>query len=148
GSRRRRRADPPPDLIHCGRVATDPPGLDFVAFVHDQVVSHLLPASGTVTIGRDAASDIRLDHPSVSRQHAILHVGPPLRIEDLGSANGTLVGGRPAVGAESETQRLWSAPNRPVELALGGRLVFGFVAAVIRPAPLSAAPRSGAGVNP
>jgi two-component system, NtrC family, response regulator AtoC len=77
----------------------------------------------------------------------VRHIGPPLRIEDLGSANGTLVRSRPVEGGE-ETQRLWSAPSRPVELAAGDGLVLGFVAAVIRPAPASAPPRGNGGTEP
>ncbi len=50
-----------------------------------------LPASGRLLIGRSAEADLRIDHPSVSREHAALLVGEELRIEDLGSANGTRV---------------------------------------------------------
>ena len=45
----------------------------------------------------------RVDHPSVSREHAALHVGAELCIEDLGSANGTRVREAPL------------APGAPVE---------------------------------
>jgi DNA-binding NtrC family response regulator len=54
-----------------------------------------LPARGALAIGRGAGCEILVDHPSVSRRHAMLHVGPRLAIEDLSSANGTRVGGRP-----------------------------------------------------
>jgi two-component system response regulator AtoC len=77
-------------LQGAGAVGSAPPSLELVAFVHETAVVCPLPRSGTVTIGRDAESGIRLDHPSVSRQHAVVHLGPPLRIQDLGSANGTL----------------------------------------------------------
>jgi two-component system response regulator AtoC len=50
-----------------------------------------LPESGHVTIGRAETNDVRIDDPSVSREHAILHVEDGLWIEDLGSANGTHV---------------------------------------------------------
>src|SRR5262245_15379872 len=53
--------------------------------------SHALPASGDLTVGRSEHADIAIDHPSVSRKHAVLRMGPPLSIEDLGSANGTRV---------------------------------------------------------
>jgi DNA-binding NtrC family response regulator len=42
-------------------------------------------------LGRAADADIRIEDASISRQHAIVHLGPPLSIEDLGSANGTWV---------------------------------------------------------
>jgi transcriptional regulator of acetoin/glycerol metabolism len=56
-----------------------------------------LPMTGTLTIGRSTSCDIRIDHASVSRKHAILHLGPTIRIEDAGSANGTRVAGKSAV---------------------------------------------------
>lgn len=54
-----------------------------------------LPASGALTIGRDACADLCLDERAVSRLHARLelHEGE-LRLIDLGSANGTMVAGR------------------------------------------------------
>jgi DNA-binding NtrC family response regulator len=51
--------------------------------------THALPVSGRLVIGRSPDADVRVDHGSVSREHAALHLGSPLRIEDLGSANGT-----------------------------------------------------------
>ena len=47
--------------------------------------------SGRLLIGRSAEADVRIDHGSVSREHAALYLGESLRIEDLGSANGTRV---------------------------------------------------------
>ncbi|HEX7664900.1 MAG TPA: sigma 54-interacting transcriptional regulator [Polyangiaceae bacterium] len=53
-----------------------------------------LPRAGTVTIGRGDGCDVRVDHPSVSRRHAALHVTTredevDVQVEDLGSSNGT-----------------------------------------------------------
>ena len=53
------------------------------------VVTHMLPQEGLLTIGRAVDASIRIDDPSVSRLHVRLHVGAVLRVEDLGSANGT-----------------------------------------------------------
>jgi DNA-binding NtrC family response regulator len=53
-----------------------------------------LPAHGMVVIGRGPRADVRLDDARVSREHARLHIGESLSIEDLGSANGTLVRNR------------------------------------------------------
>jgi two-component system, NtrC family, response regulator AtoC len=51
-----------------------------------------LPSSGTVVIGRAEAADLRIDDPSISRQHARLLIdGDAITITDLGSQNGTLV---------------------------------------------------------
>jgi two-component system response regulator AtoC len=56
------------------------------------VATHPLPDVGRVSIGRAPQNDIMIDDPSISRKHAILHLGPSgVRIEDLGSANGTRV---------------------------------------------------------
>jgi len=50
--------------------------------------------NGTHIVGRDAGAEIRLDSAKVSRQHARVVVsGADLTIEDLGSTNGTFVGG-------------------------------------------------------
>ncbi|MDB4944613.1 MAG: uncharacterized protein JWP97_4147 [Labilithrix sp.] len=50
-----------------------------------------LPASGAVMLGRSEQCDLRIDDASVTRSHALLHVGRELEIEDLGSVNGTRV---------------------------------------------------------
>jgi two-component system response regulator AtoC len=57
-----------------------------------------LPAAGDVVIGRGAEADVRIDDASISRKHALLSLGPRIRIKDLGSANGTRVADR-AIGA-------------------------------------------------
>ena len=40
---------------------------------------------------RRPAADLVIDDPSISRSHALLTIGPPLALRDLGSANGTRV---------------------------------------------------------
>src|SRR2546430_2281398 len=58
----------------------------------DGAVTHQLPPSGSVLIGRAEDAPVRLIDPLASRNHARLHVlGDGLEIEDLGSANGTRV---------------------------------------------------------
>ena len=54
----------------------------------------LLP--GENVLGRDEDVNVRIDAPSVSRRHALILVtaGEPATVEDLGSKNGTWVGGR------------------------------------------------------
>ncbi len=85
-----------------GPAASRPPQL--VVICDGVVHSRALPASGVLVLGRSSECDVVIDHESISRRHARLELGPTLRIVDLGSANGTLVGGR-AIAA-----------NRPVEL--------------------------------
>jgi transcriptional regulator with AAA-type ATPase domain len=52
-------------------------------------VTHFAPLRGTLTIGRARTADLQVDHQSLSRAHVRLYLEPPLRIEDLGSTNGT-----------------------------------------------------------
>jgi small subunit ribosomal protein S1 len=58
-------------------------------------VSKALPATGALSFGRALDCDVPIDHKSVSRRHAVLHLGgAQMFVEDLGSANGTRVRGR------------------------------------------------------
>ncbi len=51
---------------------------------------------GTMTIGRVAGLDIRIEDDSVSRQHAeVMISGTKVLLKDLGSANGTTINGSP-----------------------------------------------------
>jgi DNA-binding NtrC family response regulator len=50
-----------------------------------------LGESRAVVIGRAAECDVVVEDESVSRRHAVLRLGAPPTIEDLGSRNGTLV---------------------------------------------------------
>jgi DNA-binding NtrC family response regulator len=59
------------------------------------VFTHALPAAGQVTIGRDEGCDVVLGDVKASRRHALLHLGDPCAIEDLGSTNGTTLAARP-----------------------------------------------------
>ena len=55
---------------------------------------------GVHLAGRDAAAQIRLDSPRVSRRHARFNVdGTRVIVEDLKSKNGTIVNGQRIVGA-------------------------------------------------
>jgi pSer/pThr/pTyr-binding forkhead associated (FHA) protein len=71
-----------------------------------------------MTIGRDSDNDIVLESISVSRCHAVLvRKSAGLLLVDLGSANGTLVNGVPAL------------PDEPIRLSDGDELQFGQVLA-------------------
>ncbi|WP_437724391.1 sigma 54-interacting transcriptional regulator [Sorangium sp. So ce861] len=94
-----------------------------------------LPGSGSVVLGRDEDAGICVPDSSVSRRHAVLHLGPPLRIEDLGSSNGTRVRTRHSSAA---TERLIDvgkgAPARgAVELAPGDVIYLGAARVILRP---------------
>jgi hypothetical protein len=58
--------------------------------------TQLLDISGGGVCGRDPGSDIVLEHPTVSRRHVRFNVhGSEVEVQDLGSANGSFVNGRP-----------------------------------------------------
>ena len=73
-----------------------PPGrLRLLVVAGEGSKSLLLPERASLSIGRGADVDLRLDDHAVSRRHLLLHLlGDRVRVEDLGSANGTRVGGR------------------------------------------------------
>ncbi len=79
-----------------------------------------LPETGSLVIGRGAEADVVLDHPSISRRHARVEIGELLRIEDLGSANGTFVG----------DVRL--APSNPTPIQAGIVVELGSVMLAVR----------------
>jgi two-component system response regulator AtoC len=78
----------------------------------NQVTTFALPERGKVVLGRGPRAAIELDDPSISRMHALLHVGEVFRIEDAGSTNGTRVGGRTLARGEARTVTL----GEPIEL--------------------------------
>ncbi len=81
---------------------------------------HPLPRSGRVTIGRYSGNGIAIDHETISRFHAVLHLGPPHMIEDLGSANSTSVEGSAI------------APGTKVAIGLGTVIKVGVVVLVVQ----------------
>jgi len=75
------------------------------------VVTEAALGPGPMVVGRGEGADLRLDSPIVSRRHARFTPGAAgLWVEDLGSANGTFVGGA----------RIEEAPLSP-----GDRVVIG-----------------------
>ncbi|HEX4458011.1 MAG TPA: sigma 54-interacting transcriptional regulator [Polyangia bacterium] len=62
--------------------------------------THALPLAGEALIGRSSDAAISIDDPSISRRHALIRTGERLTIEDLGSVNGTRVGGQRLVPGE------------------------------------------------
>ncbi|MDB4935271.1 MAG: hypothetical protein JWP87_2243 [Labilithrix sp.] len=100
------------------------------AFWEGGSLTRPLPASGTLTIGRSTSCDVRIDHASVSRKHAILHLGTVPKVEDAGSQNGTRVAGRSAVS------------GAPVPVAPGEVIELGQVVLVIQGGDASAAARA------
>src|SRR5579863_6833839 len=94
-------------------------------------VAKELPDNGRVTVGRSRTCDITIDHPSVSREHAVFHGGRPIEIEDLGSTNGTSVGGvRVPKGARVAIER-----GQVVAIGAAVLVVHGAAEAVAPPSP-------------
>ena len=106
--------------------------LELAVFAAGGTTRHALPNSGRVSLGRSEGNDIRIEDSSVSRRHAILHIGPTLRIEDLGSANGTklrLEKGAPGtVRLEDSSVTLGAL----VEFAIGDAISLGSAMIVVR----------------
>jgi len=99
-----------------------------------------LPVFGTIRIGRsDTNNDITIRDTSVSRHHAILHVGTSLRIADCGSRNGILVYRSNSDATETtqtnERRHVESIiRNATFEVGIGDRITIGSVVMVIRKA--------------
>ena len=106
--------------------------LELVVVAGDGITVAALPADGQVTLGRGDECEIRIDARSVSRRHAILHLGPPLRIQDLGSANGTFVRDARSPVDTASTQPLRKLSREIVELAVGERVSLGTIPIVVR----------------
>ena len=86
----------------------------------DRFDAHPLPDSGEIKIGRDENCHIVIDHPSISRTHAAIHLGPPLAIRDLGSANGTEVG------------EVKLEPERAAPLSFNEAIVLGSITVILQ----------------
>jgi pSer/pThr/pTyr-binding forkhead associated (FHA) protein len=79
-----------------GRDEPDAPDLHLLVMSPQVLFSKALPASGIVTIGRSSRCEAQLEDPMSSREHARIHVvqrhgSSSLLVEDVGSANGTLL---------------------------------------------------------
>ncbi|WP_437903847.1 sigma 54-interacting transcriptional regulator [Sorangium sp. So ce327] len=107
-----------------------------------------LPPHGRVVLGRDEGCDVRIDDRSVSRRHAALHVGPPLRVEDLGSANGTFVGEPQARALTARTHRLRRLSRESAEVGVGERFNLGATTVVVGRTPGGAAEEPDRGKPP
>jgi DNA-binding NtrC family response regulator len=108
------------------------PTLRLLVFSGDTVTHKTIPPSGELRIGRAEECDVWVDVPALSRHHALLVVGPPMTVEDLGSSNGTRVRGRKLEAGERATV----APGEAIDLG-----AITLVVQRISQAALSARPR-------
>ncbi|TMB01587.1 MAG: FHA domain-containing protein [Deltaproteobacteria bacterium] len=90
-------------------------GLRLFVAGEGRFATHHLPDSGEVTIGRQPGCELHVDDPSVAPRHAVLSMGPPVRIADLGS------------GLLTSVHQHRVLPGHPVEVAPGDILHLGGV---------------------
>ncbi|WP_437984316.1 sigma 54-interacting transcriptional regulator [Sorangium sp. So ce117] len=119
--------------------------LELAVFAGGRVTRHPLPAEGRVSLGRSPENDVPIDDSSVSRRHAIIHLGPPIAIEDLGSANGTRLRRERSVGPTTKLLELQPEEGKTMELSVGDAVNLGSTLIVILPreGAASAAPGQG-----
>jgi two-component system response regulator AtoC len=88
--------DSDPKTLSLRSGTSSPSGrLTLLVFAGDVSKALLLPEHASLSIGRGTDVDLRLDDQAISRRHLNLHLlGDRVRVEDLGSANGTRVRGR------------------------------------------------------
>ncbi len=93
---------------------TDPTTRRMLVIAGDRVSTHTLPEQGQMRIGRGDDAELRIDDPSVSREHALLYFekGKPVQVADTGSSNGTRVRGK----ALTTGQRVTIAPGETFEV--------------------------------
>jgi two-component system response regulator AtoC len=60
----------------------------------DSAKAYPLPEKGLLIVGRSEECDVRIDHPSLSRRHVSIEINRGIWIRELGSTNGTRLGGR------------------------------------------------------
>ena len=106
--------------------------LELVVLIGEELRAFDLSNREQVALGRDETNQVRLDHPSVSRRHALLRVGPPIVIEDLGGPNGTFVRDKSHTDGIDKTQRLRRLQGEAAELAVGESALLGAVSVAVR----------------
>jgi hypothetical protein len=84
------------------------------------LATHALPDNGIVTIGRGRGNTIQIDHESISRRHAMLHLGREFGIEDLGSSNGT------------KLRDIAIPPHQPREIGVNELVTVGSITLIIQ----------------
>lgn len=106
--------------------------LQLLVFVGEEARCFDLPSHGSVTVGRGEGCEVRIEHASVSRRHARLDLSSKLVVEDLQSANGTMVVDRTQPRRGDETEGVRMLAGDAVEVELGDPIVFGSVTTFLR----------------
>ena len=100
-----------------GRSRTNAPSA--VVLLDGEVCVQELPTRGEIAIGRSQDAGLIINHASVSRTHAVLDLDL-MTITDVGSRNGTTVGGERLV------------PNVPAPVNAGDTIVIGDVTMIVQ----------------
>jgi DNA-binding NtrC family response regulator len=107
-----------------------------VVYAGEEIRRFDLPAQGKVSIGRGEGNTVSIDDPSVSRNHAVLHVGETLMIEDLGGLNPTMIRDRSSSGGQAgDTLNVRQLRGGQAKLAVGDSVLFGTANVMVRHAP-------------
>jgi two-component system response regulator AtoC len=114
-----------------------------VAYLGEDAVTAPLSAGGSVRVGRADDNDVPLADGSVSRHHCVIHAGPPLRVEDLGGANGTFLAAAEDNAAPNETRALQQVSRGSLPIAVGDRITVGATVLTVRRAPTPLGPGDG-----
>jgi two-component system, NtrC family, response regulator AtoC len=124
-------AEPPrPDPgITREAAATVSGALTLLVVGESAILTHELPASGAIVVGRAATCDVVIDDSTVSRIHATLHLGPAMELEDTGSVNGTRI--RDAA----------AAPGARIPLAIDEPFALGSVTLMVQRRATAVPPR-------
>jgi DNA-binding NtrC family response regulator len=113
----------------------EPSDLELVILTGDELRVFDLTGRTRVSLGRDATNDVQIDHPSVSRLHALLRLDPVAVIEDLGSANSTFVHDTSVLAGAGSTEKLRRLRSEAAEVAVGESVLLGAVSLVLRHRP-------------
>jgi two-component system, NtrC family, response regulator AtoC len=120
-------------------IATMPPpprvAFEVMIYVRQETRTVELVPNSSAGVGRGADNVIRVEDPSVSRHHAVLHVGDTVEVEDLGSANGTMLVRSSHASVEDDTTGGASyaiAQGERVALDVGDVLRVGQVVLVLQ----------------
>jgi two-component system response regulator AtoC len=111
---------------------SSPAALELLVVASDGVRVTPLPARGQVMLGRGDECEVRIENRSVSRRHAVIHIGEALRIEDLGSANGTFVRDLRSASDTTGAQPLRKLSRESIQITVGERVNLGSVPIVVR----------------
>ena len=102
------------------RLVTHPDRWLAVVCIDDAINTLELPGGEPLSIGRATTNQVCIEHPSVSRLHAVLTLGDEITVVDEGSTNGTSVAGKAL------------APHARARVNLGEAIAVGSVMVIVQ----------------